>query len=81
MARKSEDSSFCRPTDRRGLSRGEAAEYIGIGVSKFDTMVSDGRMPPPKRIDGRCVWDRHQVDRAFDLLEGGHAVEENPWEM
>ena len=81
MERKTADSWYCQPPDRRGLSRGEAAEYVGIGASKFDKMVSDGRMPPPKRIDGRRVWDRRQVDRAFDLLEGGIAVEENPWEM
>lgn len=38
-------------------------------------------MPKPKRIDGRRVWDHRQVDRAFDLLEGGSAVEDNPWEL
>jgi hypothetical protein len=31
-------------------------------------MVKDGRMPKPKRIDGRNVWDRHQVDIAFAAL-------------
>jgi predicted DNA-binding transcriptional regulator AlpA len=48
--------------------REEAAAYIGVGVTKFDQMVSDGRMPRPKRIDGRCVWDRVAVDRAFAAL-------------
>jgi predicted DNA-binding transcriptional regulator AlpA len=81
MEQKTADSRYCLPPERRGLSRGEAAEYIGVGVSKFDTMVGDGRMPKPKRIDGRRVWDRRQVDRAFDLLEGGSAVEDNPWEL
>jgi len=52
-----------------------------VGVSKFDAMVADGRMPAPKRIDGRRVWNRRQVDRAFDLLEGGGAVEDNPWDL
>jgi excisionase family DNA binding protein len=37
----------------RGLSRDEAARYIGVGTTKFDEMVADGRMPRPKRIDGR----------------------------
>lgn len=45
------------PPTRRGLSRVEAAEYIGVGASKFDAMVTDGRMPKPKKIDGRRVWD------------------------
>lgn len=57
----------------RGLSRREAAAYIGVGVTKFNELVVRGLMPPPKAIDGRCVWDRHQVDIAFEALpnEGG----------
>ncbi|MGE3712229.1 MAG: helix-turn-helix transcriptional regulator, partial [Hyphomicrobiaceae bacterium] len=52
----------------RGLSRIEAAAYVGISPTKFDELVSDGRMPGPKRIDGRRVWDRLQLDRAFNAL-------------
>jgi len=37
----------------RGLSRGQAAEYIGEGATKFDEMVDDGRKPKPHRIDRR----------------------------
>ena len=54
---------------RRGLSRVQAAEYIGVGVTKFDEMVSDGRMPKPKKIDGRVVWDRVLLDEKFEALE------------
>jgi predicted DNA-binding transcriptional regulator AlpA len=53
----------------RGLSRVQAAEYIGVGVTKFDEMVDDGRMPRPKRVDGRLVWDRVKLDSAFDELD------------
>jgi len=53
----------------RGLSRVQAAEYIGVGVTKFDEMVEDGRMPKPKRIDGRVVWDRIKLDAAFAALD------------
>jgi excisionase family DNA binding protein len=57
----------------RGLSREEAARYIGVGPTKFDEMVKDGRMPKPKRLDGRTVWDRLAVDLAFtDIPEDGH---------
>jgi predicted DNA-binding transcriptional regulator AlpA len=62
--------SATRPVPRRGLSRVEAAMYIGISVSKFDELVHDGRMPNPKRIDGRKVWDVRALDLAFDLLPG-----------
>lgn len=52
----------------RGMSREEAARYIGIGTTKFDEMVKDGRMPSPKRIDSRVIWDRWKLDRAFSEL-------------
>jgi hypothetical protein len=60
--------SAVRPIPRRGLSRDEAAMYIGISASKFDELVRDGRMPGPKRIDGRKLWDVHALDLAFDSL-------------
>jgi predicted DNA-binding transcriptional regulator AlpA len=54
----------------RGMSRDEAARYIGVGVTKFDEMVSDRRMPRPKRVDGRVIWDRFKLEAAFtDLPE------------
>jgi hypothetical protein len=38
-------------------------------------MVRDGRMPKPKRVENRTIWDRVAVDRAFDLLDGGSATD------
>jgi predicted DNA-binding transcriptional regulator AlpA len=64
----------------RGLSRVQAAEYIGVGVTKFDEMVDDGRMPRPKRIDGRNVWDRIKLDEAFAALED-QAGQTNEWDV
>ncbi|MFZ2080219.1 MAG: XRE family transcriptional regulator [Xanthobacteraceae bacterium] len=60
--------SAVRPIPRRGLSRDEAAMYIGISASKFDELVRARRMPGPKRIDGRKVWDVRDLDVAFDAL-------------
>lgn len=52
----------------RGLSREQAARWVGLGTSKFDELVKTGRMPKPKRIDGRVVWDRIALDAAFSDL-------------
>jgi hypothetical protein len=52
----------------RGMDRAEAARWVGVGTTKFDQMVQDGRMPRAKRVDGRMVWDRYQLDRAFTDL-------------
>ncbi|RYG87861.1 MAG: hypothetical protein EON59_06180 [Alphaproteobacteria bacterium] len=62
----------------RGLSRGAAAEYIGVSVSKFDEMVGDGRMPKPKEIDRRRVWDRIELDEAFSAIPEEQSP--NPWD-
>src|SRR5262249_44173866 len=63
----------------RGLSREQAAAYVGVSPSLFDTLVRDGRMPEPKRINARTVWDRLQLDAAFAALPSNEAPV-NPWD-
>jgi predicted DNA-binding transcriptional regulator AlpA len=72
-----------RTQPRRGLRRTEAAIYVGISPTKFDELVGDGRMPPPKRIDGATVWDLPQLDLAFDALPDEaekSSPGEHPWD-
>ena len=64
----------------RGLSRAEAAAYVGISPSLFDMMVKDGRMPGPKRINSRVVWDRIKLDLAFEALPDDDTSLLNPWD-
>jgi predicted DNA-binding transcriptional regulator AlpA len=64
----------------RGLSREQAAEYVGLGTTKFDELVRDGRMPKPKRIDGRIVWDRFKLDAAFAALDADETDPSNEWD-
>lgn len=52
----------------RGMSRDEAARYIGASATKFEEMVQDGRMPKPNRADARVIWDRLRLDAAFSDL-------------
>lgn len=61
----------------RGLSRREAAAYVGVSESTFDAMVGDGRMPTPKRIGARCVWDRAKIDRAFEAIPGDEPLQDD----
>ena len=63
----------------RGLSREEAARYVGVGATTFDQMVKDRRMPRPKRIGARVVWDRLALDAAFSDLPGDER--ENPLDV
>jgi predicted DNA-binding transcriptional regulator AlpA len=66
---------------RRGLSRIEAAAYVGISPCKFDQLIADGRMPGARRIDGRKVWDVRELDLCFDELprDDSHAALGNSW--
>ena len=62
----------------RGLSRVQAAAYVGISPTLFDELVADHRMPKPKRINARKVWDRAQLDEAFEALPS--EADPNPWD-
>jgi hypothetical protein len=53
---------------RRGLSRGEAAEYVGTGTTLFDRLVEEGIMPKGIKVFGRVIWDIRQLDPAMDRL-------------
>jgi predicted DNA-binding transcriptional regulator AlpA len=70
----------CPPPTSRGLNRQGAADYVGVSPSLFDQMVADGRMPKPKRINARTVWDVRKLDIAFDALPGDEQADEgNEW--
>jgi predicted DNA-binding transcriptional regulator AlpA len=73
--------SHSRPVPRRGLSRDESAMYIGVSATTFDKLVADGRMPQPRRIDGRKVWDIRSLDLHFDALpiQGGASQAGGSW--
>ncbi len=64
----------------RGLSRIEAARYVGVGVSMFDQMVEDGRMPQPKRINTRKVWDKVAIDLYFSDLPDENTPQDNAFD-
>jgi hypothetical protein len=66
---------------RRGLNRTAASEYIGVSATKFGQLVREARMPKPKKIDGRYIWDVYVLDAYFDDLDANDDVPstQNPW--
>ena len=52
----------------RGLSRSCAAEYVGCSPRKFDQMIREGIMPAPRLIGTKKIWDRVELDEAFEEL-------------
>ena len=60
----------------RGLSRVQAAAYVGIVPSFFDKQVADGMLPKPARMGKRKLWDRLKLDSALDRIFDGATPEE-----
>jgi len=81
MERKVAARANTRPVPRRGLSRIEAAIYLGLSPSKFDEMRKSGRISPPRLADGRKLWDVLDLDRDFETfpVEGANSEDEEDW--
>lgn len=70
-----------------GLSRSQAAAFVGIGEALFDRLVEEGRMPQPRMPGNRLVWDieelvthfRQLPHRGEEELAGGPKTG-NPWD-
>ena len=58
-----------------GLTREQAAEFIGVSVSTFDRMVATGEMPRPRKVRGCVRWDAIELAEAFRKLprQGGES--------
>lgn len=54
--------------DPIGLNREESAAYVGVSATLFEEMVQDARMPEPREINARVVWDREELRTAFKAL-------------
>jgi len=50
------------------MSREEAAAYVGLSTSSFDSQVVAGVFPPPFRLRAvrRRLWDVRAIDAAID---------------
>jgi hypothetical protein len=68
LAQSSTQHRIERPVPRRGLSRVEAAMYLGISPSKFDELRKSGRIGPAKVLDGRKLFAVEMLDEFFDAL-------------
>ena len=68
-----------RQTPRRGLSRVEAAQYLGISPSKFDELRQSGQIGPAKTIGSRLLFDLYALDEFFDSLPSEKNDDSGDW--
>ena len=64
---------------KRGLSKIEAAEYVGVGKTKFNDLVNSNRMPSPRLADTKPVWDVRELDDYFDRLPIKGEAQKDVW--
>ncbi|MCZ7643572.1 MAG: hypothetical protein M5U33_13915 [Pseudorhodoplanes sp.] len=65
----------------RLIGREAAAAYVSVSPTTFDKMVSDGRMPQPRRLGGRRrAWDVREFDAAIDRLPIAGEDSDATWE-
>jgi excisionase family DNA binding protein len=69
------------PFAPKGLSRLEAARYVGVSTTTFDEMVRERLMPRPKLVGTRVLWDRAQIDLFFEALPEREANQESDEEI
>ncbi len=50
----------------RGLNRFLAALYTGVSENKFQAEVKARLWPEPEERGRRKIWDRHEIDKAWD---------------
>ena len=71
--------ALARPFVRRGLSRVEAATYLGISPSKFDELRKAHRIAPPKVLDSRLIFTVERLDEFLDSLPDENETRDEEW--
>ncbi len=65
----------------RLLSKEEAAKYVGLSATTYETHVNNGVFPAAIRLGRRLLWDKKALDIKLDELSGitVKSDHENPW--
>lgn len=50
----------------RGMRCDRAAAYLDVSETSFLTLVKEGELPPGTAIRGMVLWDRIELDAAFE---------------
>jgi predicted DNA-binding transcriptional regulator AlpA len=53
----------------RAFRAEHAAAYLAMSKASFLRLVEDGTIPSAIKIKGMAIWDRHDLDDAFEELK------------
>jgi predicted DNA-binding transcriptional regulator AlpA len=70
VARKQIESGPAYPP--RAMRDQQAAAYLGMSRASFLRLVEEGVMPAPIKVKGMTMWDRLDLDDAFEELKHGN---------
>lgn len=66
MTEKLQDSIAYPP---RTFRADRAAAYLSMATSTFLKLVQEGVLPKGIKVHRMTLWDRHELDAAFDRLK------------
>jgi excisionase family DNA binding protein len=59
------------PYPPRAMRIEQAAAYLSMSRATFFRLVEEGKMPSPVKVKGMTMWDRYDLDDAFEELKHG----------
>ncbi|MDR3488732.1 MAG: hypothetical protein P4M05_27995 [Bradyrhizobium sp.] len=66
--------------EKFGLTKAEAAAYIGVTSASFEAMVVNGDMPQARRFGSVERWIRHELERAAMDMPAAAPKIANPYD-
>jgi predicted DNA-binding transcriptional regulator AlpA len=81
MMRAREMGRVDRSYAPRAMRADAAAAYLGMGKTKFLELVDSDRLPRAVAIDGIRVWDRLDLDEAFEDIKSSAGERPNSFDV
>jgi predicted DNA-binding transcriptional regulator AlpA len=63
------------------VSRETAAQLLGISAGTFDKLVKTGKLPEPREVESRILWDSKEIEAAWRAMpRRGQPATVNEWD-
>ena len=63
------------------VSRDTGAALLGISGGTFDKLVRAGKLPEPREVESRILWDAKEIEAAWRAMpKRGQPSTSNEWD-